>query len=100
MAEARPPRRNYFLNVITITDSAAKDPPIPQSSLAEDERTATAVLKFPGGSARVTFNKTGPPAGHVRIEKGGKVLVDADLIDRIDMSNQAFGTDFIKGRRK
>lgn len=91
--------RQYFLNVFTATDAEGKELTPPASALEEDERSATAVLKWPGETVRITFVKTGAQAGHIRIENGGKAVVDEDFIDRVDLSNQPMGSDFM-GKKK
>ena len=92
--------RHYFLNVITTTNLAGNDPAIPVSTLEEDAKTATAVVKWADEEVRITFNKTGALGGHIKITKGGKVTLDRDFAQKIDVSNQAFGTDFLTGRQK
>jgi len=92
--------RQYFLNVITITDHQEKDPAIPQSALEEDDKTVTAVLTWKNEITRITYNKHGALNGHIKIERDGKMIVDRDFIQKLDFSNQPFGSDFIKGKRK
>lgn len=94
------PKRNYFLNVITATDMEGKDLAVPTSTLEENEQTATAVIKWPDETVRITFNKTGELAGHIKIEKAGKVTVDRALATKLELENQVRGTDFITGRLK
>ena len=91
--------RQYFLNVFTATDAEGKELAPPVSTLEEDERSATAVLKWPDETVRITFAKSGAQTGHIKIEKAGKVVVDEDFVNRVDLSNQPMGSDFIRKKK-
>jgi hypothetical protein len=100
LPDVNAPTRNYFLNVLTATDIDGKSPAIPPSTLEENEGTATAFIQLQDQLVRVTFRKTGELGGHIKIEKDGKIVVNADFTPEIDLSNQAYGTDFLTGRQK
>jgi len=92
-------KRHYFLNVITATDVEEKDCPVPKTELKEDNLKVIAIVKYGSKTATITFHKTGDQDGHIKIEENGKVLVDQDFVQKVVTENQAFGSDFLTGRR-
>jgi len=93
-------KEHYFLNVISATDAEEKTMAVPVSKLVkENEESITIEIIYGSKKATIKFNKKNQK-GKIKITQQNKVLWDQDLAEKIDVANQAFGSDFLTGKRK
>lgn len=78
---AEPAARDYFLNVIQVTDKGRTD--VPVVAAGDKDAAAVTVTLSDGRIVTTSFGKDGSPSGSLKIEKGGKTLYDAPLVDRV-----------------
>ena len=87
VSPTQPALRDYFLHVLYATSS--EDKTVPVTTMTQDANRVTATVAQGGKTWTVTFNKTGPLVGSLRItDQAGNVLVDRALAREVVLTNQ------------